>query len=90
MKGTPKIVSEEITEQQFHDALHHNKTHFCNFNKIRAKDHKVETVCIRRRAMTGFDGIYILSILMIVMSLVDKGSSFYRQAFYAILWSSPM
>ena len=58
MKGTPKIVSEEITEEDFYNALHHNKSKFCNFTKIRAKDHKVETVSIRRRALTGFDGMH--------------------------------
>lgn len=58
MKGTPKIVSEGITEDQFHDALLQSKTQFVNFNKIKANNHKIQTVCIRRRAMTGFDGMY--------------------------------
>ena len=55
MKGNPKIVSEEITENDFYNALHHSKTKFCNFTKIRAKDHNLETVSIRRKALTGFD-----------------------------------
>lgn len=57
MKGTPKIISEGISEQAFHEALHHNTVKFCNFTKIRADNHRLETVSIRRRAMTGFDGM---------------------------------
>ena len=55
LKGIPTKVQETITKEQYKDAVLDNKTLYSNFTKIRAKNHLLETVLIRRMAMTGFD-----------------------------------
>ena len=55
-KGTKKdVVKDQIKRQNYQDAVFLNKSTYCDFNKIASKNHEINTVRVRKRAMNGFE-----------------------------------
>ena len=53
LKGIPKKAQVNVSKKQYLEAVLENKSMYSNYTKIKATDHVLETVLIRKRALTG-------------------------------------
>ena len=55
LKGTPgHAVEAQITWEDFENAIFENTSKFCNYQRIQSKSHKISTVKINKKALSGF------------------------------------
>lgn len=60
LKGIPHLVQNLLTLEDYKDAVFSNTVKYVDYSKIQSKKHKLSTVRVKTRCMTGFDDKVII------------------------------